>query len=422
MKREKTDVLVIGAGPAGTVAAAMTNKAGLKTLIVEKSQFPRFVIGESLIPRVMDHLDEAGFLEAVNRANFQKKFGARFLKEGKVCEFDFSDRFTRGWAWTWQCPRADFDSILAREVEKQGVPVHYRTGVTDVVFDGTNSSVTVEDADGEKRIIDARFIIDASGFARVLPNIMGTAKPAKLPPRKAMFVHCKDERRPEGREGWMITFVVHRVDIWIWVIPFSDGTTSLRIVGNPDFFNDFEGSNADVMRAVLEQDPNYRDRFRDTEFLWEPKILEAYSTSTSEMHGPGYAIVGNAVEFLDPVFSSGVMFATESGVTAGKLAARELNGEAVDWPVEYEKYIQDAVHVFATYVKSWYDGALQDVFFADNPSHDIKRQLSSILAGYVWDKKNPFVRKHDTLVYTLSKFIRDGRKINAPESVPSEKI
>ena len=409
MKREQTDVLVIGAGPAGTVAASMTNKAGLKTMIVEKSTFPRFVIGESLIPRVMDHLDEAGFMDAINNANFQKKFGARFLKDGKVCEFDFSDRFTNGWAWTWQCPRGDFDQILAKEVERQGVPVHYRTGVTAVEFKGTESSVTVEDANGEKSIIDAKFIIDASGYARVLPNLMGTAKTAKLPPRKAMFVHCKDEKRPEGREGWMITFVVHRVDVWIWVIPFSNGTTSLGVVGNPEFFKDFSGTNEEVIRAIIDQDANYRERFKDSEFLWEPKSLEAYSASTSEMYGEGYAIVGNSVEFLDPVFSSGVMFATESGILAGKLAAKQLQGGEVNWPIEYEKYIQDAVDVFATYVKTWYDGALQDVFFVDNPNQGIKQQLSSILAGYVWDKKNPFVRKHDTLVYTLSKFIREGK-------------
>lgn len=409
MKRESTDVLVIGAGPAGTVAASMTNKAGLKTLIVEKSTFPRFVIGESLIPRVMDHLDEAGFMDAVNKANFQKKFGARFLKEGRVCEFDFSERFTNGWAWTWQCPRGEFDTILAKEVEKQGVPVRYKTGVTGVTFQGNQSEVIIENEQGEKSIIDAKFIIDASGYARVLPNLMGTAKTAKLPPRKALFVHCKDERRPEGREGWMITFVVHRVDIWIWVIPFSNGVTSIGVVGNPDFFNEFEGTDEEVIRQIIEQDPNYRDRFRDTEFLFDVKKLEAYSASTSEMYGPGYAIVGNSVEFLDPVFSSGVMFATESGILAGKLAARQLKGEEVNWEVEYEKYIQDAVNVFATYVKTWYDGALQDVFFVPQPNQGIKHQLSSILAGYVWDKKNPFVRKHDSLVYTLSKFIREGK-------------
>jgi flavin-dependent dehydrogenase len=402
---ENTDVLVIGAGPSGTVAAAMTNKAGFKTRIVEKSSFPRFVIGESLIPRVMDHLEEAGFMNILNEQNFQKKFGARFIKNDRVCEFDFSDRFTEGWAWTWQLPRANFDQLLAQEVEKQGVPVEYRTGVVAVEQGSASTLVTLEDEDGKTRQIEAKFLIDASGYARVLPRLLGTEHPAKLPPRKALFVHCKDENRTTGREGWMISFVVHRQDIWIWVIPFSNGITSIGVVGNPTFFDEFSGSNEDILRSIIEQDPNYRDRFRNTEFLWEPKVLEAYSASTSEMFGQGYAIVGNSVEFLDPVFSSGVMFATESGILAGKLAARQLSGEAVNWQTEYADYIQDAVMTFRTYVKSWYDGALQDVFFADNPSPEVKRQLSSILAGYVWDKKNPFVRNHQTTVYNLANLI-----------------
>jgi flavin-dependent dehydrogenase len=412
---EKTDVLVIGAGPSGTVAAAMTNKAGFKTRIVEKSIFPRFVIGESLIPRVMDHLEEAGFINVLNEQNFQKKFGARFIKNDTICEFDFSERFTDGWTWTWQLPRADFDQLLAKEVEKQGVPVEYQTGVVEIEPRGSSTLVTLEDANGEKRLIDARFLIDASGYARVLPRILGTEQQAKLPPRKAMFVHCKDEKRSIGREGWMISFVVHRQDIWIWVIPFSNGTTSLGVVGNPEFFKDFKGSNEEILRAIIDQDPNYRDRFRNTEFLWEPKVMEAYAASTSEMYGPGYAIVGNSVEFLDPVFSSGVMFATESGILAGKLAARQLSGETIDWQKEYTDYIQNAVMTFRTYVKSWYDGALQDVFFADNPSPEVKKQLSSILAGYVWDKKNPFVRNHQTTVYNLANLISGYEKYSRDE-------
>lgn len=419
MQTSKTDILVIGAGPAGTVAAAVANRAGKKARIIEKTRFPRFVIGESLIPRVMDHLADAGLLDAVNRMNFQKKFGARFIKNNKVCEFDFSDRFTDGWAWTWQCPRADFDMELVKEAERQGVQVQFETTVTAVDMSGPVKKTTVQYADGSTEIIESDFIIDASGYARVLPTMLGTVKTAKLPPRKAMFVHCKDEKRPAGREGWMISFVVHRVDVWIWVIPFSNGNCSLGVVGNPEFFKEFEGSNEEVIRAILEQDPNYRDRFRGTELLWEPKVLEAYSASTSEMYGKGYAIVGNSVEFLDPVFSSGVMFATESGNLAAKLAVRELNGEKVDWKKEYEDYIQKAVETFKTYVASWYDGALQDVFFADEQNPKIKQQLSSILAGYVWDMKNPWVRNHSKLVYTVSDMIR--RNNNAIPASLAEK-
>ncbi len=414
MNSTPIDILVIGAGPSGTVAAAIAHKQGKSVRIVEKSIFPRFVIGESLIPRVMDHLDEAGLMDCINAKNFQKKFGARFVKNGKVCEFDFSDRFTNGWAWTWQCPRAEFDFELVKEVQRKGVQVDFNVEVVSVDMSQDIKKVEVKLADGSLETIYAKFVIDASGYARVLPTLLGTVKQAKLPPRKAMFVHCKDENRPVGREGWMITFVVHRVDIWIWVIPFSNGICSVGVVGNPDFFKDFSGTPEEIIRQILEQDPNYRDRFRNTEFLWEPKTIEAYSASTSEMYGKGYALVGNSVEFLDPVFSSGVMFATESGSLAAKLAVRELNGEEVDWNKEYEVYIQKAVETFKTYVASWYDGALQDVFFADNPDPKIKRQLSSILAGYVWDMKNPWVRNHTKLVYNVSDLLRkNGNNMDA---------
>ena len=414
MNSTPIDILVIGAGPSGTVAAAIAHKQGKSVRIVEKSIFPRFVIGESLIPRVMDHLDEAGLMDCINAKNFQKKFGARFVKNGKVCEFDFSDRFTNGWAWTWQCPRAEFDFELVKEVQRKGVQVDFNVEVVSVDMSQDIKKVEVILADGSLETIYGKFVIDASGYARVLPTLLGTVKQAKLPPRKAMFVHCKDENRPVGREGWMITFVVHRVDIWIWVIPFSNGICSVGVVGNPDFFKDFSGTPEEIIRQILEQDPNYRDRFRNTEFLWEPKTIEAYSASTSEMYGKGYALVGNSVEFLDPVFSSGVMFATESGSLAAKLAVRELNGEEVDWNKEYEVYIQKAVETFKTYVASWYDGALQDVFFADNPDPKIKRLLSSILAGYVWDMKNPWVRNHTKLVYNVSDLLRkNGNNMDA---------
>src|SRR6478609_4178410 len=121
MTREKVDVLVIGAGPAGTVAAAMINKEGFKVKIVEKQKFPRFVIGESLLPRCMEHLNEAGFLDAVKAQGFQEKFGAKFVRGKQIADFNFSDQFSEGWKWTWQVPRGVFDKTLADEAARQGV-------------------------------------------------------------------------------------------------------------------------------------------------------------------------------------------------------------------------------------------------------------------------------------------------------------
>jgi len=132
MKTEKTDVLVIGAGPAGTVAASIIKKAGFSVKIVEKMKFPRFVIGESLLPRCMEALEEAGFLDAVKAKGFQEKFGAKFVKNGKVCDYFFADQFTPGWTWTWQVPRGEFDKTLADCCEKMDIPVSYETTVTGI--------------------------------------------------------------------------------------------------------------------------------------------------------------------------------------------------------------------------------------------------------------------------------------------------
>ena len=127
MKTEKTDVLVIGAGPAGTVAASIIKKAGFSVKIVEKMKFPRFVIGESLLPRCMEALEEAGFLDAVKAKGFQEKFGAKFVKNGKVCDYFFADQFTPGWSWTWQVPRGEFDKTLADTCETMGITIDYET-------------------------------------------------------------------------------------------------------------------------------------------------------------------------------------------------------------------------------------------------------------------------------------------------------
>ena len=145
MLKENVDVLIIGAGPSGCVAAAYLHKNGVNVKVVERSKFPRFVIGESLIPRVMDHFEEAGLLDSLKAMDFEKKFGARFIRGEEVCEFDFSDKFGEGWDWTWQVPRADFDNTLAQDVISKGIDLEFETEVLDVVFKGSNSTTTVKD-------------------------------------------------------------------------------------------------------------------------------------------------------------------------------------------------------------------------------------------------------------------------------------
>ena len=406
MKTEKVDVLVIGAGPSGTVAASIINKAGFKVKIVEKLKFPRFVIGESLLPRCMEALTEAGFVEAVKAANFQEKFGAKFVKNGKVCDYLFADQFTPGWNWTWQVPREEFDKILADTVEKMGVPVCYETTVTDIKFNGSDSVTTVEDLEGNKSQIEARFIVDGSGYGRVIPRLYNLDKPSNLVPRKTLFAHVVDLKRSMDDEPNRITIIVHQKGIWVWVIPFSNGNTSVGFVGDPEFFKQQQGNNEEQLRALIATEPYLSDRLKDVEMIFEPRVLESWSASSSTFHDDGFVLTGNVTEFLDPVFSSGVTLATVSSQLAAHLVIRKLNGENIDWQKEYTEPMMQGVDTFRSYVMAWYEGTLDTIFFADNQVPKIKSMICSVLAGYVWDTDNPYVKDHKTALQKLARTIQ----------------
>ncbi len=401
-----TDVLVIGGGPAGSIAAAIIHKHGRSVRVVEREKFPRFVIGESLLPRCMEVLKDTGLLEAVKARNFQEKFGAKFIKEEKVSDFNFSDQFSEGWTWTWQVQRADFDLTLINEVQSRGVRVDFETTVTAIEFFEDESSVTtVQRKDGTQEKIGARFIIDASGYGRVIPRLFNLEKPSNLDPRKALFAHVNDVHRNEHDEPNRIIAVMYAPGVWTWIIPFSSGVTSVGFVGSFEFFDALEGDQACKFRACINGNEYLRKRFGDVSWIFEPRKLEAWSATTDKFYGKGFVLTGNVTEFLDPIFSSGVMFATVSSHLASKLVVEKLKGIEVDWDKTYTHFIRQGVDTFRTFVMAWYDGTLEKIFFSKNPDPVIKRQICSVLAGYVWDKKNPFVRSHVKALRGLLKLI-----------------
>ncbi len=400
------DVLIIGSGPSGCVAASYLKNNGISCKVVEKSKFPRFVIGESLLPRCMDHFEETELLDCLMARKYEIKAGARFLKDDVVCNFDFGKKHTPGWDYTWQVPRADFDNTLAKEIVKKGVDVSFGHEVTDVQFDANgHSATTVKNEDGKEYKINAKFIIDSSGYGRVLPRLLDLEKPSSLNPNSAIYTHVTETKRPEGVEGTLITFDVVKDEVWFWVIPFSNGNTSIGFVGPTEFIESFKGTNTEKLRKMLKISDYYYDRLKDQEFLFEPHIIKNYSKAVKQLYGKGYALTGNSAEFLDPVFSSGVTFATESGLKAAKLITKELNGEKVDWEKDYTGYIMKGVDVFRTYVSEWYTGNLQKIFFHRPENPIIKEQICAVLAGYVWDETNPFVKNHNRLVKTVAKVI-----------------
>lgn len=412
MKKENVDVLVIGAGPSGAVAASYLHNEGLSVKVVEKNKFPRFVIGESLIPRCMDHFEAVGLMDCLKEKGFEVKTGARFMQGAKICEFDFSKKHTKGWDWTWQVPRADFDKTLTDELTKRGVDIDFEKEVTDVHFLDGISTTTILDNKGNTSQIEAKYIIDSSGFGRVLPRLLGLDKPSEIPKHSSIFTHVKDVRRPEGWEGHRITFDIVSLETWLWVIPFSNGYTSIGYVGPTEYLESFEGSNTDKLREMMKLSNHYNNRFDGLPYEFEPRMIKNIAKSVTKLYGDGYVLTGNSAEFLDPVFSSGVTFATESAHLAAKLIAKELKGETIDWETDYSTYMLDGVNVFSTYVKEWYTGNLQKIFFTDSENPVIKSQICAVLAGYVWDRTNPFVKNHHRLVKTVA-HIADMEKENA---------
>jgi len=404
MIKEFVDVLVIGAGPSGCVSASYLHKNNIKIKVVEKSHFPRLVVGESLIPRVMDHFAEAELFECLDAMNFEKKLGARFIRGEEICVFDFSQKFGEGWDWTWQVPRADFDNTMAQEIIRKGIDLEFGSEVLEVSFEGKNSKTIVKDKDGNLKEIHAKFIIDSSGYGRVLPRLLDLDTPSKLDPHSSIFTHVKDINRPEGEEGTQISFDILETEVWLWVIPFSNGNTSLGVVGPTDFINSLSENkdNAEALKNAIQQSDYYIQRFKGTEFLFEPVKLENYSRAVKRMYGDGFALTGNSSEFLDPVFSSGVAFATESGMLAAKLYIKESQGIEVNWETEFTDYMKKGIAVFTTYVKEWYTGNLQTLFFHQPENPDVKEKICSVLAGYVWNEENPFVKKHDNVIKNMA--------------------
>ncbi|OXB01328.1 pyridine nucleotide-disulfide oxidoreductase [Flavobacterium oncorhynchi] len=404
MTKEFVDVLVIGAGPSGCVSASYLHKNNVKVKVVEKQRFPRLVVGESLIPRVMDHFAEAELFDALNAMNFEKKLGARFIRGEEICVFDFSKKFGEGWDWTWQVPRADFDNTMAQEVVRKGVDLEFETEVLEVFFEGKNSKTIVKDKDGNLKEIHAKFIIDSSGYGRVLPRLLDLDTPSKLDPHSSIFTHVKDINREEGEEGTQISFDILETQVWLWVIPFSNGNTSLGVVGPTDFINSLSENkdNAEALKNAIQLSDFYIKRFQGTEFLFEPVKLENYSRAVKRMYGDGFALTGNSSEFLDPVFSSGVAFATESGMLAAKLYLKEAQGTPVDWEVEFTQYMKRGIAVFTTYVQEWYTGNLQTLFFHQPENPEVKEKICAVLAGYVWNEENSFVKKHDHVIANMA--------------------
>jgi flavin-dependent dehydrogenase len=386
-----SDVLIIGGGPAGSIAAASLARKGYSVSVVEKMPFPRFVIGESLLPRCNELLEMNGMLDCIRDHGFMVKHGAAFEKNGQVEKYDFSENIGQAFGSSYQVKREEFDNLLLKESIKFGATLYEETEVT--AFDVDTTTATALDKEGNLLIFKAKFALDASGYGRVFPRLLGLDEPSELRTRSAVFTRITGDIRPQdGTEGYIYIYVHGNNDAWIWCIPFSDGITSVGVVCTEEYFNSFGLENEAFWDKIITSTDGARERFVHGVKMVPVGKIEGYSANVKSMIGKNYCMAGNATEFLDPVFSSGVTLALESGNKAAIMIDRQLKGEVVDWEREYVEYMMKGINVFREFVGAWYDGRLHTIFFASKKEDKTKRAISSLLGGYVWEDKNFFVK------------------------------
>lgn len=388
------DVVIVGAGPASAIAGSLLARKGHRVVIYEQQRFPRFSIGESLLPQTMVWIEEAGLMGNVEAERFQPKDGAVFRLGERERVIRFEDKTALGPHLTWQVRRERFDLRLVEGAHEAGVQLHFGRRVTAFRPGEPVVSLDVEDEHGKAETVEARFVLDASGFARVLARLLELDRPGDFPVRAAVFTHVEDGIRDTrfDRQKILISINPADRDVWYWLIPFQDGLASIGVVGPVEAIDTAGASNEERLDRLIGAVGFMAELLRDARKVRPVGRIDGYARSATRLSGPGYALLGNAAEFLDPVFSSGVTIAMKSASLAADVLDRQLRGATVDWATEYEAPLNVGIDAFRAYVEAWYDHSLQDVIF-DLPMHDgnIPRMVVSMLAGYAWDEANPFV-------------------------------
>jgi len=406
---EQCDVVIIGAGPSGAIAASILVQKGWRVIVVEKEVFPRFSIGESLLPQCMGFIEEAGMLDTLlsqaENLGFQYKNGAAFYRDGAHSNFDFSKKFSDGASTTFQVKRASFDKLLADKAQELGADIRYQHEVTGVDFSKKTALVSVKNA-GESNLIETQFVLDASGFGRVLPKLLSLELPSTLSDKRSVFCHLEDnigdsaEAKHYDRNKILITVHPTKNDIWFWLIPFADGTASYGVVGDVSYF-DVNKTDEEMLDEFTQQEPHLANLLSNAKKITSVRSLQGYSADVTSLYGERFALLGNAGEFLDPVFSSGVTIAMCSASLAANLLDKQLLGKEVCWQQEFSEPLKKGIEVFKHFVMSWYDTNFQNIIFFQEDDNEVKAMICSILAGYAWDTNNPYVSKTERRLSAL---------------------
>lgn len=407
MQTTKTDVVIIGAGPAGSVSAALLANKGYKVDVIERAHFPRFSIGESLLAQSLEFVKEAGLLDDIEAHGFQFKDGAAFHLNGETTAIYFPDKSAPGRDTTFQVMRADFDDILAKGAAKKGANISFGQEVIAFESDANGAAVTVRDEAGATRRIEARFALDASGFGRTLSKLCNLETPSDFPTRRAVYGQVVDNISDPNFDRNKILVSIHPENraIWFWLIPLKDGISSIGVVGPQEDIEAAGANDHERLWNLIATVPYKAQVLKDAKVFRPAAAIIGYACNVKSLVGPSYALLGNAAEFLDPVFSSGVTIAFKSASLATGLIDRQFKGETVDWEKEFSQELYVGIDTFRECVDAWYTGALQRIIF-NRPKEmtDVTRQLTSVLAGYAWDRENIFVKSPKRTMRTVDEW------------------
>lgn len=317
-----TNVLVIGGGPSGATTATLVAQEGFSVRLLERERFPRYHIGESLIPETFWVLDRLGMLPKMQGSRFVNKHSVQFVSEhGKLSEpFYFDVHKPHESSRTWQVYRQEFDSMMLDNAREAGVDVHEGVRVTDVIFEGDRAvGVKAIDESGKKHEIRCRVVVDAAGQSCLIQDRLGLREWDPILKKAAVWTYWKGAYRDSGRdEGATIVMQTQGKKGWFWYIPLHDDVLSVGVVAPYDYL--FKDRASKDLEAIYWEEvakcPGVQPRIANAERIAPYRAAKEYSYRAKKVAGDGWVLVGDAFGFLDPLYSSGVLLALKSGAFA----------------------------------------------------------------------------------------------------------
>ena len=379
--RTDYDVAILGGGPAGSTAAALLASAGRRVVVFEREKFPRFHIGESLLPRSMATLARSGALPKVEQAGFMKKFGAEIASGCGTSEsrFYFRDGFRPQSESAFQVPRAEFDKLLLDHAAECGAEVREETPVESVDFLPDQARVTPA---GSTDPITCRYVLDCTGRNSFLATKFASKQNYPGLDKIAIYAHYENVARPTGIDG-TLTRMVRARDRWFWMIPLTETKMSVGVVMDTAVFRNAKTTPETLLEQSIASLPVMMDRMRGSLLATRVHVSGDYSYTNKVLSGPRWLTAGDAGGFIDPVFSSGVFLAILGAEQAADALEAALANPACATKkfARHAKKLQTVISLYLRFVRAWYRQEFIETLMSPREFFGIVPAVNAVLAG-----------------------------------------